>query len=67
MKKSVLALAVAAAALTASSLVSAATVYDKDGTSVAVYGRVDATFFSEDSGQKGRPPLTTPTSKPRAV
>ena len=54
MKKSVLALAVAAAALTASSLVSAATVYDKDGSSVAVYGRVDATFFSEDSGQQGQ-------------
>ena len=52
MKKSLLALAVAAMAV--STVASAATVYDKDGTSVAVYGRVDATFFSQDSGKNAQ-------------
>ena len=52
MKKSLLALAVAAMAV--STVASAATVYDKDGSSVAVYGRVDATFFSQDSGKNGQ-------------
>ena len=52
MKKSLLALAVAAMAV--STVASAATVYDKDGTSVGVYGRVDATFFSQDSGKTGQ-------------
>ncbi len=48
MKKSFLALAVAA--LAASSIVStasAATVYDKDGTSLAVYGRVQSVLYSD--------------------
>lgn len=44
MKKSLLALAVAA--LAAASSVSATTVYDKDGTSLAVYGRVQSVFYS---------------------
>lgn len=44
MKKSLLALAVAA--LAAASSVSATTVYDKDGTSLGVYGRVQSVFYS---------------------
>lgn len=48
MKKSLLALAVAAVA--ASSVASAATVYDKDGTSLAVYGRVQAVVYSQHAG-----------------
>ena len=44
MKKSILALAVASVAM--SSVVSAATVYDKDGTSVEMYGRVQAVVYS---------------------
>lgn len=51
MKKSLLALAVAAVA--ASSVASAATVYDKDGTSLAVYGRMQAVLYSQDSGKAG--------------
>ena len=51
MKKSLLALAVAAVA--ASSVASAATVYDKDGTSLAVYGRMQAVLYSQDSGKSG--------------
>ena len=47
MKKSLLALAVAA--LAASSVASAATIYDKDGVSVDVYGRVQAVYYSQDS------------------
>lgn len=42
MKKSLLALAVAAIATSAS----AATVYDKDGTSMDVYGRVQSVVYS---------------------
>lgn len=45
MKKSLLALAVAA--LAATSTASATTVYDKDGTSLAVYGRVQTVFYSD--------------------
>lgn len=44
MKKSLLALAVAAVA--ASTAASAATVYDKDGTSLDVYGRVQGVVYS---------------------
>lgn len=44
MKKSLLALAVASIA--AASAASAATVYDKDGTSMEVYGRVQAVAYS---------------------
>lgn len=49
MKKSLLALAVSAlaAASIASTAASAATVYDKDGTSLAVYGRVQSVFQSK--------------------
>ena len=47
MKKSFLALAVAALAATSISTASAATVYDKDGTSLAVYGRVQAVVYSD--------------------
>lgn len=46
MKKSLLALAVAA--LAAASTVSATTVYDKDGTSLSVYGRIQAVWYSND-------------------
>ena len=48
MKKSLLALAVAAVA--SASVAQAATVYDKDGTSLAVYGRVQAVVYSADTG-----------------
>ena len=48
MKKSFLALAVAALAATSiASTASATTVYDKDGTSMAVYGRVQSVYYSE--------------------
>lgn len=47
MKKSILALAVAAVA--AASVAQAATVYDKDGTSLAVYGRVQSVLYSADT------------------
>lgn len=48
MKKSFLALAVAALAATSiASTASAATVYDKDGTSLAVYGRVQSVLYSD--------------------
>lgn len=50
MKKSFLALAVAALAATSISTASAATVYDKDGTSLAVYGRVQAVMYSDKAG-----------------
>lgn len=48
MKKSFLALAIAAltASSFAASTASAATVYDKDGTSLDVYGRVQAVYYS---------------------
>lgn len=47
MKKSLLALAVAALA---SSSVMAASVYDKDGTSMDIYGRIQAVYYSHNSG-----------------
>lgn len=51
MKKSLLALAVAALAATSfASTASATTIYDKDGTSLAVYGRVQAVYYSEETG-----------------
>ena len=46
MKKSLLALAVAAIA--ASTTASAATIYEKDGTSIDAYGRVMAVYYSQD-------------------
>ena len=52
MKKSLLALAVAALAV--SSAASAATIYDKDGVSVDVYGRVQAVYYSQDSGNNAQ-------------
>lgn len=45
MKKSVLAIAVAAAAMVASSAVSAAQVYNKDGVTLDIGGRVEALFM----------------------
>ena len=48
MKKSLLALAVAAIA--ASTTASAATIYEKDGTSIDAYGRVMAVYYSQDYG-----------------
>ena len=50
MKKSLLALAIAAFA---SSAVSAATVYDKDGTSLEVGGRVQSVYYSTQNGGAG--------------
>ena len=51
MKKSLLALAVAALAATSfASSASATTIYDKDGTSLAVYGRVQAVYYSDETG-----------------
>ena len=51
MKKSLLALAVAALAATSfASSASATTIYDKDGTSLAVYGRVQAVYYSDKTG-----------------
>lgn len=51
MKKSFLALAVAALAATSfASTASATTVYDKDGTSLSVYGRVQAVYYSDKTG-----------------
>ena len=51
MKKSLLALAVAALAATSfASTASATTIYDKDGTSLAVYGRVQAVYYSDKTG-----------------
>ena len=50
MKKSLLALAVAALAATSfASTASATTIYDKDGTSLAVYGRVQAVYYSDEA------------------
>ena len=51
MKKSLLALAIAA--LAASSAASAVTVYDKDGTSLDVYGRVQGVVYSKNAGGAG--------------
>lgn len=48
MKKSFLALALGAlAAASIASTASATTVYDKDGTSMAIYGRVQSVYYSE--------------------
>ena len=52
MKKSLLALAVAAFA---ASSASAAVVYDQDGTSLAVGGRIQAVAYSQDANQGGQP------------
>ena len=52
MKKSLLALAVAALAV--SSAASAAPIYDKEGVSVDVYGRVQAVYYSQDSGNNAQ-------------
>ncbi|MCR5536164.1 MAG: porin, partial [Succinivibrio sp.] len=52
MKKSVLALAVAGA-MVASSVASAAVVYDKDGTSMAIGGRVEAMWHSGHDSADG--------------
>lgn len=52
MKKTLLAAAVAALAV--SSVASAATIYDKDGTAVDVYGRVQAVYYSQDSGNNAQ-------------
>ena len=50
MKKSLLALAVAALAATSfASTASATTVYDKDGTSLSIYGRVQAVYYSDEA------------------
>ena len=51
MKKSILALAVASVAM--SSVASAATVYDKDGTSLEMYGRVQAVVYSNHASDYG--------------
>ena len=51
MKKTLIALAVASVA--AASVAQAATVYDKDGTSLAVYGRVQSVIYSADTGNTG--------------
>ncbi len=48
MKKTLLALAVAAMAT--STVASAANVYDKDGTSLTVGGRVQSVFYSGPNG-----------------
>lgn len=51
MKKSFLALAVAALAATSfASTASATTVYDKDGTSLSIYGRVQSVYYSDKTG-----------------
>lgn len=43
-------MAVAAVAVAATSAASAATVYDKDGTSLAVYGRIQGVVYSHNAG-----------------
>ena len=43
-------MAVAAVAVAATSAASAATVYDKDGTSLAVYGRIQGVVYSHNTG-----------------
>ena len=53
MKKSLLAAAVAGAAAFACTAVSAATVYDKDGTSLAIGGRVEAMWESTHESKAG--------------
>ena len=51
MKKSLLALAIAA--LAALSAVSATIVYDKDGTSLDIYGRVQSVIYSRNANGAG--------------
>lgn len=46
--KSLLALAITAMSLSAAN---AATVYNKDGSEVAIYGRVQSIYYSQDSGE----------------
>ncbi|MCL1603555.1 porin [Succinatimonas hippei] len=60
MKKSLLALAVASVAF--SSVATAATVYDKDGTSVEMYGRVQSVFYSTHAATNSYSDLSTQTS-----
>ena len=63
MKKSYLALAVAALAATSiASTASAATVYDKDGNSLAVYGRVQSVIYSDKTGNVSNEETTLMTS-----
>ena len=65
MKKSLLALAVASIA--AASAASAATVYDKDGTSMEVYGRVQAVAYSTHGSEAMDQTVITITQFKRAV
>ncbi len=51
MKKSLLALSVAAFAAASISSASAFTVYDKDGTTMAIGGRMQAVYYSHNSGE----------------
>lgn len=60
MKKSLLALAVASVAM--SSVASAATVYDKDGTSVEMYGRVQSVLYSTHAAANDYADISTQTS-----
>lgn len=60
MKKSLLALAVASVAM--SSVASAATVYDKDGTSVEMYGRVQSVLYSTHAAANSYSDISTQTS-----
>lgn len=60
MKKSLLALAVASVAV--SSVASAATVYDKDGTSVEMYGRVQSVLYSTHAAANDYADISTQTS-----
>lgn len=46
MKKNLVALAVAALAVSSFASANAATIYDKDGTSLAAYGRVQSVYYS---------------------
>ena len=63
MKKSFLALAVAALAATSiASTASAATVYDKDGNSLAVYGRVQSVLYSDKANGVADDAATISTS-----
>ena len=60
MKKSLLALAVASVAM--SSVASAAVVYDKDGTSVEMYGRVQSVLYSTHAAANDYSDISTQTS-----
>lgn len=60
MKKSLLALAVASVAM--SSVASAAVVYDKEGTSVEMYGRVQSVLYSTHAAANSYSDISTQTS-----